>query len=77
MELVATKVVKSYPNDVNDNLVQEIRSCQEEFYEDLCKMETVRDILQHLIKVKLIASMQELATCMCSLYNTSSECCIV
>ena len=44
------------------NLVQEISSYQEEFHEDLYKIETVRDTLQHLIKVKLIALMSELAT---------------
>jgi hypothetical protein len=69
MELAATKFVKSYPNDVNDDLVQEIRSFKEEFHEDLCKMETVRDVLQHLIKIKLLASMPELATA-CVLFVT-------
>ena len=62
---------------LNDDLVQEIRSLQEEFHEDLRKMETVRDILQHLIKVKLIASIPELVTACLLYYNTSSDCCIV
>jgi hypothetical protein len=69
LEVEVKRLIESYPKDISEDLLAEIRAFRREFSLEVQKMSTVSDILQLLVELKMVACMSELCTA-CVLFIT-------